>query len=255
MRNRNNFLEQKCELLEVLPIEPKTPPPPPKYKIEGLNNSIIIVENGTKRELSPYEEIEGLNITINGDNNIIIIEKPYNFLNSTIKISNNKNASLFIGKNSRLYDFHLLVWDGDSQTLNFGIDMLCNGLTFITRGEKNTIIIGNDCIFADEVFIRLDDGHSIIDTNTGKILNHTPKSFSIGNHCWLCKGVKVTKNAQIPNNTIVGMGSVVTKKFINEGTIIAGNPAKVVRENVTWDRKHPLILEKDRNSSEEVFFL
>jgi acetyltransferase-like isoleucine patch superfamily enzyme len=42
------------------------------------------------------------------------------------------------------------------------------------------------------------------------------------------------KNAVIPNHSIIGIASVVTKQFFEEYTCIAGNPAKVIKTNVAW---------------------
>ena len=98
------------------------------------------------------------------------------------------------------------------------------------------IIIGNDCMFSYSVEVWASDAHSIIDKDSKKILNKVSKPLVIGNHCWLGCGVMLTKNACLANYTIVGAGSVVTKPFIQEYIAIAGNPAKIVKENVNWER-------------------
>ena len=78
-------------------------------------------------------------------------------------------------------------------------------------------------------------------------------SFAIGSKStmkkvmdsWIGNDVKITKKAFIPNNTIVGIGSVVSSKFEEENTVIAGNPAKVVKRGVKFDRLAPNVyLEK-----------
>lgn len=40
-------------------------------------------------------------------------------------------------------------------------------------------------------------------------------------------------------NSIVGACSVITKQFEEENVILAGNPAKIVKQNVKWGRKGP----------------
>ena len=40
------------------------------------------------------------------------------------------------------------------------------------------------------------------------------------------------------------MGSIVTKKFNQEDIIIAGSPAKIIKENVSWDRASAYTLEQ-----------
>jgi serine acetyltransferase len=47
-------------------------------------------------------------------------------------------------------------------------------------------------------------------------------------------GCDVIKNAKIPNDCVVGACSVVAKAFDDSNVVIAGNPAKVIREDVLW---------------------
>ena len=47
------------------------------------------------------------------------------------------------------------------------------------------------------------------------------------------EGVKVMKGVTIGHNSVVGMGSIVTKD-ISQHSIAAGNPAKVVKNGVDW---------------------
>ena len=72
-------------------------------------------------------------------------------------------------------------------------------------------------------------------------MNSEKEGVIIGNHCWIGSRVEMCKNAILPNNTIVGACSLVSKKFINEYTIIAGNPAKIIKENVDWRYPPPFV--------------
>lgn len=45
------------------------------------------------------------------------------------------------------------------------------------------------------------------------------------------------KNAQINANCIVGANSLVTKKFSEQYVVIAGNPAKIIKDDIEWDRR------------------
>jgi acetyltransferase-like isoleucine patch superfamily enzyme len=74
------------------------------------------------------------------------------------------------------------------------------------------------------------DCHSILSIED--LQNATPKnvgqSLQIGEHCWIGKGASILKNVTLPNNTIVGMGAVVTKD-VPPYAIVAGVPAKVIK--------------------------
>lgn len=50
-------------------------------------------------------------------------------------------------------------------------------------------------------------------------------------------GCIILKGSQISNNTVVGAGTIVTKKYEEPNCILAGNPAKIVKRNIDWDRK------------------
>ena len=46
--------------------------------------------------------------------------------------------------------------------------------------------------------------------------------------------VIVLKGTEIEESCIVGAGTVCTKKYMLPHAVIAGNPGKIVRENVDW---------------------
>ena len=47
----------------------------------------------------------------------------------------------------------------------------------------------------------------------------------------------ICKNTKIPNGCIIGVGSVVTKSIKEENSVLAGNPAKIVRKDIEWERQ------------------
>ena len=63
-------------------------------------------------------------------------------------------------------------------------------------------------------------------------LENTEKSgpISIGDNCWLGSGVVILPNIILGPKTIVGANSVVTKSFVSGNVVIAGCPAKIIRE-------------------------
>lgn len=113
-----------------------------------------------------------------------------------------------------------------------------NGITLRLLEDKSEVIIGQDCMFSSGIYIACSDTHTITDL-TGKIINIGSR-VQIGHHVWVGMNAFIGKNVQISDNSVVGMCSVVTshQKF-PENCIIAGNPAKVVKENINWDRLRP----------------
>ncbi|MBR2251411.1 MAG: hypothetical protein IJ881_03160, partial [Neisseriaceae bacterium] len=61
----------------------------------------------------------------------------------------------------------------------------------------------------------------------------------IGNHVWCARNVMLLKGAVVRNDTVIGAGSVVSRKFNESNIVIAGNPADVIRRGVNWVRDTP----------------
>lgn len=94
-----------------------------------------------------------------------------------------------------------------------------------------SIMFGDDCLLAFEVFIRDSDGHKIINDSKEKL---SVEQVFIGNHVWICGKTSILKGAFIPNNSVIGYGSIVTKKFLDSNTLLAGIPAKIINNKINW---------------------
>jgi acetyltransferase-like isoleucine patch superfamily enzyme len=96
------------------------------------------------------------------------------------------------------------------------------------------VLIGENCLFSQNITFRPSDVHKIYSKNNHNLINPV-KDIIIQNNVWVGQDVLFAKGSVIPNGSIVGMGSVVTKPFLTENAIYAGNPAKMVKENVYWE--------------------
>ena len=65
------------------------------------------------------------------------------------------------------------------------------------------------------------------------------ESIIIGNKVWVGKNTTFMKNTQVGNNCIVAQNSTVTKKFNQDNCIMGGVPAKIIKENIKWDKARP----------------
>ncbi len=146
------------------------------------------------------------------------------------------------------------VFFGSNNTIELGKDCVAKNASFYTEDDNNAIIIadhtrfegkihiavtestkctiGNDCLFSSEIVIRTGDSHSILNEAGARI--NPAKDVVIGNHVWVGHRVLITKGVSMPENCVVGTGAVVTKPIDKDGTVIAGVPAKIVKENIHW---------------------
>lgn len=88
------------------------------------------------------------------------------------------------------------------------------------------------------------------------------KRTVIGNDVWIGNNAIILQGVDLPNGTIVGAGSVVTKTPSNSFSVMAGNPAREIKrryssdlcdkvnESKWWDLDHDLLRELDWKSPE-----
>lgn len=88
------------------------------------------------------------------------------------------------------------------------------------------ISIGNDVALAKGVVIRDCDSHSIDGAR-----DRAP--IRIGDHVWIGTGAIVLKGVTIGEGAVIAAGAVVTRD-VPAASLVAGVPARVIRENVSW---------------------
>ena len=120
------------------------------------------------------------------------------------------------------------------------IDIGRNGLVEIGDGgyvncNTNIVImhrlsIGDGCAISWGCQFLDDDFHEVL--YEGR--NDRDPSIHVGDRVWIGCNVKVYKGSVIPNGCIVASDSIVKGRFDKENCLIGGNPARVLREDVSW---------------------
>lgn len=197
------------------------------FEKTGEGNEVVVGENVT---LSGY---------IRGDNNRIHIASSIrrSVISLCVSGSNNEVSigrmievnALQIAIGSHVLAHRAALSIGDSFSIG-------PNSQFLLYTSGNRLVIGRDCMFSKNVTVRCGESpHLIFDKNTGEFLD-VSDGVVIGDHVWVGENTYLTKSAQIADECIVGACAVVTKKFTTPHVAVAGNPAKVVRENVQWLR-------------------
>lgn len=198
-----------------------------------MNKILILDAAGNPQDLTKYPKIA---CDFRGDNSIVVIDNPKNINGAQFNLVIGSGCEIRIGKNFQCYE-HLQIYAiAQGSKFTIGDDCWVGGLNVSLRDEPNLeISIGNDCLIGSNCAIRSSDGHTIFDINTREVLNK-PGNIVIHDHVWFGRGVEVLKSTEIQSNTVVGMGSVVTKKFSEGNCVLAGRPAKVVKSGVNWSK-------------------
>lgn len=115
------------------------------------------------------------------------------------------------------------------------------GKNFIISAESQIvchkqITIGNDVLLSWDILIMDTDFHEILDVNGARINND--KEIVIGNKVWIgCRSI-LLKGTTIGNNVVIAANTLLNgrNQFNNiENVIIGGNPAKILKEGITWN--------------------
>lgn len=124
------------------------------------------------------------------------------------------------------HDFYILLQARDiNSIINIGANtVLSNDITIIAQSE---IKIGERCLIGDRLTIYDNDFHEI-DPSTRTRSYGKAASVNIGNNVWIGSLVTILKGVTIGDNSIIAANSVVTKD-VPANTIVAGNPATVIR--------------------------
>jgi len=97
----------------------------------------------------------------------------------------------------------------------------------VLRGDNGTIEVGDDCNIQDCCILhagaKLGKGTSV---GHGAIVH----ACTVGDHVLVGMGSIIMTGAKVGNHCIIGAGSLVTGKMdIPDGSLVYGNPAKVIR--------------------------
>lgn len=153
----------------------------------------------------------------------------------------NKNiVNVKLGKDVLIYDFVNLYGCtiGDNTKVGTFVEIQKNSSvgknckisshTFICEGVEieDNVFIGHNVTFINDKFPRAvnDDGKIQTDSDWKLEKTFVKKGASIGSSVTILCGITIGENA------VVGAGSVVTKN-VSANTVVAGNPAKVIRKS------------------------
>ena len=101
----------------------------------------------------------------------------------------------------------------------------------ITFWCQERISVGRLCLIAWDVDIMDSNFHTLVGAQM-------TAPVTIEDHVWIGAGCRILPGVTIGQNAVVAAGSVVTKD-VPRGSLVGGNPAKVLREKVVWNDRGP----------------
>lgn len=182
----------------------------PSVRIGKLYRSSIIIKGNISRSMItiglPGSEGRGNNRT-------------YISIHKGSHLVFNGNATFLKGTNIVIKKGNMMV----------GNHFLCNVDCFFNCTKQ--IIIGNNVLIGWNVSFNTNNGHSIYCDGQKKEME---SDIYIGNHVWICANNEIFKGTSIADGCVVSHHSVLSKSIKTPNCLIAGNPARIVKEKVTW---------------------
>lgn len=145
-----------------------------------------------------------------------------NSVPSTFKLDK-KSKLILKGK----FDFHTgaFIVVNKNATLKLGSGYANNNVEI---NCFNSISIGDNVAIAKGVIIRDSDNHTI-----NGLKHNTSAPIIIEDNVWIGMRALILKGVHIGSGAIIAAGAVVSRD-VPPNSIVAGVPAKVIKENINW---------------------
>lgn len=217
------------------------------YKDIYGNSIYYMARNGKKKFL------ESLNIEMSAAS-VLIIEDGVQF-GQNVKIKATHFSKIWIKKGTKISDNTIIEAHRGCEIIIEQGCVLGHNISFVTLlhgkiliGAKTTFNhnvdirvsdhsvfeCGSDCMFSYDIKVRGSDGHTLIDKKNKKLMDRK-KNVYIGKHVWIGTGVTLFPGTIIEEDVVIGANSFVNSQFPS-GCVILGTPARIYKEDVTWDR-------------------
>lgn len=201
------------------------------YNALGRNRRRIRGRNNTIESKGALARMTRIAIT--GSDNLVRLAPGARLRNVDITICGDGHQ-LVIGAHARVNRTEFAFEDNGCRII-LGPRTTIDGAHIAAAEPGREVIIGEDCMLSRDIYIATTDSHSIVDCRTGERVNPA-SNITVGDHVWIGQGVRVMKGVNVADQAVIGGGSVVTRD-VPAQVVVAGNPARVVRRDVTWTRE------------------
>ncbi|MGB4448592.1 MAG: acyltransferase [Cloacibacterium sp.] len=133
-------------------------------------------------------------------------------------------GTAFLGQGTKLFV-------DEAREFLFGNNFSLTGDSQIISQKK--IVFGKDCLISWDCIILDTDFHKIY--NEKEEFLNPPKEIIIGEHVWIGCRSSILKGSKIPDHSILGAGSILSKELTEASCIYSGNPVKKLKENIRWE--------------------
>lgn len=97
---------------------------------------------------------------------------------------------------------------------------------------RKKVYCAENVLMAWHITIMDHDAHRIFNIENERI--NPEKDIYLGENIWIGCNTTILKGTSLKRDIIIGAGSVVATKINEVGVVLAGNPARIIKKDVTW---------------------
>lgn len=154
-----------------------------------------------------------------------------------------QTKNLFIGDNARIGHFNIIRGGEQVSLGRFSEIIRLNEINSIpnpiaSNPVDQRFILGNGSVVTTSHKIDFTDKvefgkRVILGGRNSSLWTHNrqeTKQITIGDYSYVGSEIRIAPGGEIPPKCVVGIGSVITKRFTEENKLIGGVPAKVIKD-------------------------
>lgn len=172
------------------------------------------------------------NLHFAGTGNTLVVGEKCQ-VKATIRVEGNHNTFIFAGDSPRAFNA-TVDCRAQQSALYVGRNCSAASVNFWLEGKGKSIFMGDDAQCSWNIWVRVGEGHGLIDLQQGCTLHRT-EDVVIGPHVWLGQDVIISKGLSIGAGSIIGARAIVTRS-VPARVAAAGAPARVIKHEVSWTR-------------------
>lgn len=219
-------------------------------RIADVVDTVLSLPNTLRVNFKYFKFSDAIKLPIKVSRNVILKE-----LNGTLKVEaklkrgmikigygnidifdKNKSKSIFKNNGNIVFNGSSIIGHGVKINVNKNAELILGDKFGITAKSSiicnKKITFGDGCLVSWNCLFMDTDFHRIYNYQ-GEITN-LDEEIVIEDNVWIGCGCTILKGIHIGQGSVIAANSNVTKSFINEECIIGGNPARVVKEKISW---------------------
>jgi acetyltransferase-like isoleucine patch superfamily enzyme len=185
----------------------------------------------------PAHPVGRVRIQTGGNGHLVYIDNrtANGSLHANIRLAGGDSAVIFNDIGPGYVGLGDVFLRSDGQFLFWGRGATAVACSVEIEGSGQGVVIGDDALISNGVWIRNHDMHPLHDLATGARIGRPPVSTVLERHVWL------GQESLLLGCERIGMGSVVGARSLVKGRVpprvaVAGTPARVLREGISWGR-------------------